>query len=46
MKIENRFEFELIFTEISGNENRKIQILMAKVFQNREAGRLVTITSQ
>ena len=42
MKIENRFKFELVFTEKNGFEIRKFQILTAKDFETCEGGKLVT----
>lgn len=46
MKIKTRIEFEGLFTELWSNEIQNFKILTAKVFQNREAGNLVTNTSQ
>ena len=46
MKIQSRFQFELVFTEKYCIEIQKFQILTAKDFENREGGKLVTDTSQ
>ena len=45
MKIQSRFQFELVFTEKYCIEIQKFQILTAKDFENREGGKLVTDTS-
>ena len=47
MKIQSRFQFELVFTEKYCIEIQKFQILTAKPkdFENREGGKLVTDTS-
>ena len=46
MKIQSRFQFELVFTEKYCIEIQNFQILTAKDFENREGGKLVTDTSR
>ena len=45
MKIQSRFQFELVFAEKYCFESQKFQILTAKDFENRGGGKLVTDTS-